>query len=271
MATESIFLLVQWGPRNEGVEACANRLDSFILELAYIDPAFNVWRRVAADNAGGSETLLGRRQLAKWLSEGIPRSGDGERPLPGSGFPIALTADRLALPLRVNCGGYSAGVRNSCTIEFARDSDAAQRVVRAAVLGEIAKAAVRVWGPDHGVVTSHECSRRLSPACPLSEAGWLTYLSRSYDPIEPAPGRVETLENGRLVYATAERFSSLDPDHMEFVRELSGLMGPLVSEPVRRASHRYAGGPDAAAAPDFGETDRPPGEAARPAKKSANV
>jgi hypothetical protein len=187
---------------------------------------------MAADDAGGSETLLGRQQLAKWLSKGIHRSDDGERPLPGLGYSIALTADRLALPLRVNCGGYSARVRNWCTIEFARDGDASERVLRAAVLAEVARAAVRVWQPDHGVITSHECSRSLSHACSLSEAGWLTYLSRMYDPIESLPGHVETLENGRLVLATAERFSSSKADHMKFVRKLSELMEPLV--PARR-------------------------------------
>jgi hypothetical protein len=245
MTEESFFLRVQWGPRNEGVEACTRRLNAFILELAYIDPAFNLWHRTTADDPGRREYLWGQEQLATWLAEGACRTDNGDRPAPRQGFSIALNADRLALPMRVNCGGYAAWVRNSCTIELARDGDASERVLRAAVLENIARAAIRVWQPDHGVVTSHECSRRLSAACPLSEAGWLTYLSRIYDPIDPMPGHVEMLENGRLVLATAERFSSLKPDHVKFVRELSDLMEPLVPEPRGLASRRCGQGEDA--------------------------
>jgi hypothetical protein len=167
-------------------------------------------------------------QLRKWLIEGINRKDIGGEEIPELGFAASFQAgeDTPGVTLRINCSVYSAWVNNTCTMTFPRGGETVDRILDVPILTGIAKAVILSWQPDHGVITSHECSSILSPQSFYSEAGWMTYLSAKYTELSAMPREavIDVIGDGRLIIATMERFSSANTKHMETVRELASIL-----------------------------------------------
>jgi len=224
MTKEVFFLRFLWGPRPESLKRCAGRLDAFLSELRSIDNAFAAWRR---DNTTAFQVPLGVKRLEGWLAEGVNRNDVGKEVIAELGFALSLTSsEESTLTLRVNCGVYSSWTNNCCSIEFPSTGKVADRILRADILTRVAKATVLAWQPDHGVITSHQCSARSQPPSFLSEAGWITYLSEKYNHLSQLPSQLttENIVGGRLVVATSDRFDSTNAQHMKPIMVLTAKL-----------------------------------------------
>ena len=171
---------------------------------------------------------LDPEQITKWLREGVNRKDIGKAVIPELGYSVTLIfdSDDSFITLRINCGVYSPWVTNVCAIEFPTKGRTADRILQSDTMIRIAKSTINSWNPDHGVITSHQCSDLLSPKTSLSEAGWVTYLSGKHRRLSEAPKqlRIEDVGDGRLFIATSERFSSRNSDHMKSVFALSTVL-----------------------------------------------
>ena len=226
MASDSFFLRFSWGPRKEALEQCADRLRRFLVDIGAVDPTFTAWRngRRAGENIHFPPNM---EQLQRLLAEGVNRKDIGNEIMPDLGFSVSLLAaeDDTAMTLGMHCGVYSHWNRNVCSIVFPTDGKVADRILQTSVLTAIAKAVVRNWEPEYGVITSHHCSKLTSPKSFETEAGWVTYLSPNSPklPAIPKPAMVESVDHGELVISTNDRFSSGNPEHVKTVQRLSLL------------------------------------------------
>lgn len=228
MASESFFLRFFWGPRPEEADRCAGRLAAFVSELAKIDSAFGSLRSI--DGSGDERPAPpDRKRLADLLwKHGVNRRDADRSVIPELGFSLTLVANGgdVAFPVEVGCGRSTEWVPNRCLIEFPNQGKTSSRLVRAPVLVRIAKAVVAAWEPDHGVVTSLECSRLVQQGGSRLEAGWITFLSGRFSALTTIPSfaRVESIVGGRLIVATPDRPSCEDPDYAKFIRSLTASL-----------------------------------------------
>ena len=228
MLSETYFARFLWTARQEDASSCADRLSSFLSELRAIDHIFLTWHE------GGKPKKeyrlpVSRQQLVRFFEKGVNKTDIGRHVIPELGFAVSLvpTAQFSDIVFRVNCGGYSPWNSNCCSIELPREGDVAERIVQASKLTQIARAVVHSWQPLHGVITSHQCSKIISPENPLRENGWITYLSEQYGdlPRFSSPVEVEKLENGHLIVLTGERFSCGNAAHVKAVKNVAALLG----------------------------------------------
>ncbi len=227
MGSDSFFLRFSWGPRKEALDQCADQLRRFLIDIGAVDPAFVAWQNVrrVGDKIHFPPTS---EQLRRLLAEGVNRKDIGNEIMPDLGFSVSLLADEDGTPmtLGVHCGVYSPWNRNVCSIVFPAEGEVADRVLQASVLVLLAKLVVRNWKPDYGVITSHQCSKLISPKSFETEAGWITYLSPKSQNLTsiPAPAVIERLDHGQLIISTNQRFSSKNPGHVATVKHLSVLL-----------------------------------------------
>jgi hypothetical protein len=217
-----------WTERKEDIDSCAERLSLFLSDLEAIDPFFLAWRD--GDKPKKEYRLpMSRQQLVRILEKNVNRKDIGGAVIPELGFAVSLIAETQfsGFVLRVRCGGFSPWTSNCCSIEFPTQGEDAERILQIPSLVRIANAVIRNWHPQHGVITSHQCSKHVPPESFFKEVGWITYLSRQYGKLPKIPSRieVEVIEGGHLIITTRERFSCGNPAHVEAVTNLSSLLG----------------------------------------------
>lgn len=228
MKPETFFCRFLWEAREEDIDTCADRLSSCLTDLSSIDPLFLAWRNPEKPRTH-YRVPLQRRQLVRLLQNGVNRRDDNQEIIPELGFSVTLLPEKLASGFRFSicCGGYSPWVNNTCSIRFSNEGEVTDRLLQIPKLVQFAKTIIRNWQPEHGVITSHQCSDLLSPPSFDKEVGWVTYLSERYGKIPPMPPAVEVekLENGHLVILSREHFSVRNPRNVRAVMALASLLG----------------------------------------------
>jgi len=225
---DTIFASFFWGPRQEDANECADRLSRFFGELRAITPVFAMWTRVGGRSEPARRSPIEKPILSEWFARSVLRTDIGSHPMPEGGFTLSFLTryePERDISLTVSCGVYSKWVPNVCSMRFPNAGKAARETLQLPVLVKIAKAAVTCWQPDRGVISSHEAREKLSSPIGAPVGGWITYLPAKYARLAVPPGGAsESVRDGRLIIATPDRFSSANPTHMRFARELTRML-----------------------------------------------
>jgi hypothetical protein len=220
---EEFFLRCDWGVREESLDQCAGRMIEFLKELANLDDLFT---RLVPTATRRSQRRYSLDEVKECLAQGVTHTDVGNQLIRELGYSMSMHAvdGDATMTLSIACGGFSPWVRNVCSIVFPSTGNAAERIIRLEPLVRIMDAATRHWNPEHGIVSSHECSNLLSPTNLDFEAGWITYVPancRSLSTLQMIANVVATTGGQLIIIGTAERLSSANPDHMRTVEAVS--------------------------------------------------
>jgi len=224
-----------WQAREETVEACAQRAETYFRLLTACDPSLTHWYRTGwtleealkhhveptkeafQKEFGPEEERSPLFGLSLWLWSGDPAGH-------GSGT-------------HISCGSASEWGSNRCMFDPPKEGTNKERLLQTPVLARILRAMALAWEPEWGVVTSDLFREQLSESADVGTfLGWVTYFSHRRGPVPPLPPpvRVEPLEDkGTLITLSPERFTASNPAHLEHARHVtallsrSGLLGPL--------------------------------------------
>ncbi|WP_323383109.1 immunity 52 family protein [Myxococcus dinghuensis] len=240
--SETYYAGGYWGPRKEGPEDCAQRLERFLKGLPTADPSLARWYETAKTMEASLKRPL--RPAHDELTRFIRKNRDPV--FEDIGFHIggwngeAKAHEDCGFLIR--CGSYDARTVNRCVFNLPRPGTSAAHVLSASVLSNMLRETAAAWEPDWGVAMSHEHRDKVEAGriARSPYVGWVTYLAqhRGTVPPLPAPVRIEKVEDkGTLIVLTPERFTASNPEHLalaERVRELldgAGLLNPLHVEP----------------------------------------
>jgi hypothetical protein len=232
---ESYYVGAYWLARDETVDACARRAETFFQGLSACDSSLTHWFKKGRTL---EEALQHRIELHRDAFLGV--FGPEEKRSPEMGVSLGLWTGESSgggSSLSLSCGSASVWGSNYCVFDPAPQGSASARLLQASVLKQVLHAMAVAWEPEWGVATSNLLRKTLSDSAEAGTfVGWVTYVSRRRGEVPPlpAPVRVEPVEDkGTLILLTPERFSTSHPAHLELAHGVTetlaraGLLGPL--------------------------------------------
>jgi hypothetical protein len=211
------YIGAYWGPREQDLDECADRLELVLADLSRLDGLFAEWYLKGKSRADASQRRVShdRSDLLALLNAGRQRKDFGGEVMPSLGYHAAMWNRKDAsVSLSVACGAQSPVTPNSFIIRLSHEavdalSDSSQVVV------EAMKSVINAWDPDWATLVSHELSDQqdgLEQAGLL--AGWITYVkdAHQYEGLPPA-ARLERWDPGDAI-VLAQPFQPIEPDHL---------------------------------------------------------
>ena len=162
-----MFVGAYWSQRKEPKEAAAARIAAFLQHIGERFEHFARWYNQARSRAAAlrSPVAIDAATIASKLGN---HRDDDRRPVPDLGFRFSAWNGKDA-SISVSIGAYTPYVGNRVVLDVDGDGGLSEDSYRA-ILEEM----VRVFDPDHAVVTSHEILARSGATKPW-EAGLFTY------------------------------------------------------------------------------------------------
>ncbi|NOK38465.1 hypothetical protein HMI49_35240 [Corallococcus exercitus] len=234
--SETYYAGCYWLARPEPVEACAQRLASFIQRLGPLEPTWNRWHLAAANFEKARKRQV---QPDAAVFEKLMKS-KAHRFMDSSSFWLwAGENEEETSGTHGNCGSASIHSTSVCVVTTGSRGSVAERVLTAPVLTGVVRAMALAWEPEVGIATSRAHREQLKVdqfSSPGSFVGWVMYFAdfRGTVPPLPAPVQVEHLpERGTLITLTPEKFTVSNPAHVALAADVqarlqdAGLLRPL--------------------------------------------
>lgn len=218
-------LKAAWGPREETVEACGQRLAIFVELLSEADPSLAVWHQLGRSKPLAEDLVVVTPEAlsARLESHGRNRTDVGGVAIPSLGFSAEMWNGRspgVSLALRVGATSTQLAVPNSVNLELPTVVGSPQ-LYSAHSTSAMFRALVVAWEPDWASLHTFEMikAQRDRPGAPI--VGWKTYLSAGRT-VGRLPARVfrEALRTGNLLTVGAVPDDATIPA----VLELRGML-----------------------------------------------
>ncbi|QAT81693.1 hypothetical protein EJ065_0078 [Corallococcus coralloides] len=234
--SETYYAGCYWLARPEPVEACAQRLASFIQRLGPLEPTWNRWHQTAAnfEKARKRQVQTDEATLAKLMKSKAHRFMDSS-----SFWLWAGENEEETSSVHGDCGSASIHSGSVCVLNTSSRGSVAERVLTAPGLTGVMRAMALAWEPEVGIATS-DAHRELIKVGQSSKVGtfvgWVMYFADFRGPVPPlpAPVQVEHIPNrGTLITLTPEKFTVSNPAHVALAAEVqarlqdAGLLTPL--------------------------------------------
>jgi Immunity protein 52 len=209
--TISPYIGAYWGPRQESLDACADRAVKFLEGISSAHPALSTWYQlgVMQTDALQQPAVLERGAVLTLLESGRNRRESDRSVIEELGYSINLwNGQDPSVGLNIGCGRYhrSEYVKNAVVIDLPRSDEGLADLALPERARAMMHLLVECWDPDWATWTSSELRReqRVVPGRPV--LGWMTYLSSLQDP-QPsllARSTLEPLGPGSLITAADE-------------------------------------------------------------------
>lgn len=233
---ETYYAGSYWLARLEPIEACAQRLESFLRAMGPLEPTWNRWHQSAAsfEKARKRQVQPDALTLAKLLGQKSNRFRDSS-----SFWLWAGEAPDETTGIHGDCGGSSTRVNSNCILNALGQSEVAKRVVNASILAGVVRAMALAWEPEVGIATSDAHREQLMAGRfpePGTFVGWVMYFADFRGPVPPLPSPVQVEhipDRGTLITLTQEKFSVENPAHVALAADVqarlqaAGLLTPL--------------------------------------------
>ncbi len=241
--SDQLFLGAYWPARRETIEQCADRLGSFVAELAVCDSRLESWCEKGRSRKQALKSradVQNRSYLVSLLDRGRCRRDVGRAVIEDLGFRVGLwnagNGGDIA-SLNVTCGLFwsspdpNSSVSNCVALDLPEhlgELRNAQHMARA--LGAVARA----WDPDWAGVMSKDrmATRGFDASIPFVD--WMLYVSKRLIPGVPrlnAPAVVQQLEElGSIIIAQDEPPVDSDSEHLQGVER---VLAELVSQGIK--------------------------------------
>ena len=226
-----------WGPREETLEAIANRYIRMVEALARIDPVFTPWFFVGDGKVIPFDQA--RVRLPALLAKCVGRDWG-----PAEGYRLGGANAKRRNPrifeLRGEAGnsmppvGYSNSVQLQTADQFAEPTDAS--IVTYDLFRSAMLAIIEAWDVTWCASFPTDIMKFWPPAGsghPFKLA-WMTYVSPRFASLIRPPRGIESQAvagGGVLMVATRERFDVTNTGHMAAARAIDTAMAPLNALP----------------------------------------
>ncbi len=222
-----------WTARKESAEECAERLSSFLSELAATDSALSVWYEKAKSKREATQAKLDVgcvKALTDLLERGQNRRDVGGDVIADLGFHVGIWNGERSLKaasLSVTCGAYSSTQQfgNNVLLDLPEDLGSLEQPER---MQKVLAATAKAWEPDWAGVYSLDATnnRAFSPTAPLVD--WMVYLSREEFPAPPAEQAMSVTQIndlGTLIVVSEHPCRPDDPSHQARVAAIESSIG----------------------------------------------
>ena len=161
-----MYIGAYWSQRQESKESAAERVSAFLRALAGLGDDFTTWYSKGKSRAAALRSPIGldAPSIARKLNSN--RRDADRQPIPDLGFQFSAWNGAEA-SISATLGNQH--VRNAVVLDVEDAGGHAEHAYRA-----IMEQMVRVFDPDHAVVTSVECLERAGATMPW-EVGLFTY------------------------------------------------------------------------------------------------
>ena len=211
MIGEQFYLAAYWGPRAEGVEACAERLLQCVEDLRSLSDVMSSWFRKGASRSAKLAIAWEPSAVVGLLRAGQNRKDSGGEVMDELGYRVGLWNGNVSAPvsMSVTCGANprTPGVMNAFVLQLPELELGGPDVAGLYGGGRLRsglRSVVECWDPDWAVVTSNSLRNAQGPLPRAPHVGWLTYLSGQIPILENVPHGVlaESLRDGVLISST---------------------------------------------------------------------
>lgn len=164
-----MFVGGYWSQREESKESAAARVAGFLAGLSSHGAEFCTWYRKGKGRAAARRVVLGLEPTSISGEFKQNHRDTDRKPIPELGYYFAAwNGEKVSFSAAL--GGWSPHVRNSVVLCLGGDNDLGEDTYRA-----ILELLVRLFEPEHGVVTSNEYLDRIGVVNPW-DAGMFTYV-----------------------------------------------------------------------------------------------
>lgn len=208
MTAVSLYSGAYWGPRQETLDACAERADAFMKGLCSLDPALATWYKTGRSRRDALRHQVSTEHdvLRKLLESGRHRRDFDRAVIEDLGYSMGLwNGQEPSVGLHIGCGMSSPYVTNAVVINLPRSDEDLGALASAETARELMRLLVQCWDPEWSTLSSHDWreEQEAQPGEPV--LGWLTYLRWLTEPSALPPGvAVERLGQGSLITAAPE-------------------------------------------------------------------
>jgi hypothetical protein len=200
---ESIDVSIQWGPREDGLNKCAENLSETLKALAIITPAFSMWGNVPTSSL--RKPNYTKNLNWEFLEEVLELLQNGETKkdlhpreiIPSLGFMVLLwNIDSYDVTsfCTIGCNSYAKGLINDITITVKSDE---RRRIGPDLLVEILKTLIQIWNPEFGSICQNTMGQ--TPEGQLSKLAFYSRQNAGRHHLWYKVGKAkEILPNGTL-------------------------------------------------------------------------
>ncbi len=223
-----------WGQRKETIDACADRLHSFLAALSALHSGFGLWYKLGKSRRHAKRIEIefnNRSCLLELLEGGRNRKDLDKEVVEDLGFHIALWnggESHTQAGLSVTCGLYSAAPGlggNRVVIDLPEELGELQQCER---MTNLLAATAISWDPDWAGVISRKCRDTRTFVAGIPFVDWMLYVSCKMipNPDVPAPSFVRPINSmGSLIVVQQEPVEANNPGHLQRVRAVQGALG----------------------------------------------
>lgn len=228
-----LYLGAYWGPRQEPLDQCADRLLACLGELSAADEVFSSWYetgRSRRDALARAVDPRSRDAILRQLEKGRNCRDLDRSIIEDLGFGVYLWNGRRAaqaVSLSITCGLYcpNPNLSNAVVLGFPEELGELARKERAV---EVFRAVVAAWEPDTGGVISRASreSRSFQPGSVFVD--WMVFLKGaaiSESQLPPSASVVRVNDLGWIVVTQDEPVEAGNAKHLQNVRAVERALG----------------------------------------------
>jgi hypothetical protein len=197
-----------WGPRQEKIEKCVDRLSMFLTELKKCDPSLAIWHergRSRKEALAKNVEIEDVNDLIRLLEKGRSKRDVGASVIQELGFRVGLWnnfSETCDIGLNITCGLYwdspnqTASLSNYVILELPEDLGAFEQAqYTSCVLTAVAKA----WEPAWAGVMSRQAmsARGFNAKHPFVD--WMVYVPWTVDKVQPPSSSIKLDGLGSIV------------------------------------------------------------------------
>ena len=222
-----------WKARQESLDACATRLQQFLITLSECDPVFAKWYKKGMSKRKAQQTQIDlgiKDELVDLLESGRHRCDSDKSVIDELGSHIGMwngeTSSKM-VGLSVTCGQYSTvqGLGgNSVLLELPEDLDTLQQCDN---MVKVLLAVANCWQPDWAGVFSVDAmvNRDFSVAVPFVD--WMVYVGKKCENLSPPRAFAvhKVNEKGSIIVVQPNPPQPDNSAHIEKVKAIESFLG----------------------------------------------
>jgi hypothetical protein len=255
MSNNSFHVESCWGPRQEDIEICAERLTKMLGVFARIHPAFAHWYYQGDTRADANRPFCTMPPRIDELTQILKKNMD-EPGFPQLGYWVHPWNGRddsygIALETMVGKGRNHPLFPNDVNMQIHAADSSDRDFVNYRVMKTVLLAIATIWNPDWGGIAPPFYAKRWARKTPWPgepvvkhwksyyppiSAGWMTYLCADYARRITRPPGIEVepvITGGCLLIATEETFDPDNPAHYTAADAIQDALLPLQHLPYQ--------------------------------------
>jgi hypothetical protein len=225
---QSLILGAYWSAREETINECAQRLQTFLAKISTIDESLCEWY----ERGRSREEALSRQieienhdALVRLLDKGRNRRDIGNEVIEKLGFRIGVWnghfKDNDEASLSILCGSYSKATLNSLVLALPKAFKSKEFFEQ---VRETIACASLIWEPDWAGVMTNSAMRARNFSARRPFVDWMVFVPRSIKSVAPPATVTPLAKGGCLIVTQSQPPLSDDADAQARIHAIENLI-----------------------------------------------